>query len=652
MPERDPHVREPLHLTGAFGLEIDGQSLHRGWTFERFEEPPADRPGQRHACVTLKHSVRPVSVRVHTVMDGTALLSRWLEISNTAKRPAALSGLRVWSGPVFPLQGDGNAVHGPYSIGYFQNGVWGNEGQFHWQPIGQERIEIGEDKGRSGWGHPIVFLRDEAQGHIFVAQLAWSGNWTASVEQRNGLLFLTIGPSAPGPMRVLDPGENVPTPPVHVGCLAGDISTMVQQIHDHQRRSVFPPPPKGGGICPVTYNTWGYSRHEITEEKLIGEIDVAADVGAELFIVDASWYGDEGVKWQVVPGYWRPGNRLPRGFKPVFSHARKKGLKVGVWFWIEAASEDGKLIKEHPDWLLSRDGKKLNNMLDLSKPDVAKHMESELVRAIEEYELDCFRLDYNASPGEGGYNLRHGYEENTLWRHCEAMYAIWERVRRRFPNLLMENCAGGGGRTDLGQLSRFHHTQTSDHWLMPRVVRIHNGLTLALAPETMMRMFGVCGGHVGGGLDAQLRSTFLSGVPGLGGLSPAEEDRNPILLERIRRAVKFFKEHVRPMIRTCRMFHHTPELQGINPEGCCVFEYAAPDAGKSILGVFRLAGQGETERTVRPRGLSRSETYRVTLDNGPQTYPASGRDLADQGICVRLPHAMASELILIEAIRS
>ena len=36
-----------------------------------------------HVVVELRHAVRPITVRVHTVLDGTPILTRWLEIINT-----------------------------------------------------------------------------------------------------------------------------------------------------------------------------------------------------------------------------------------------------------------------------------------------------------------------------------------------------------------------------------------------------------------------------------------------------------------------------------------------------------------------------------------------------------------------------------------
>ena len=663
--EADPVVQGDLVHNSAFGLEMDGQSLHRGWGFVGFDERVDG--GQKYAIVTLEHQTRPVRVRVHTRVDGSPAFSRWLEIENTGDEPAALSSLWVWSGRVFPCQaGDSyyqrsigfHSVHGDYAIGYFVDDDHSSEGNFQWRPLGDETIEIRAEGGRSGWSHPIAYLRDGKAGQLFVAQLAWSGNWAIRVESRDAVwpspaaedltLFLRIGPCSPAPMRVLDPGETITTPQAHIGFVAGDLDEMVQGLHEHQRKSVYVPFPKDRANL-VVYNNWGYMHHEMSEEKLVAEIDIAADVGSEMFIIDAGWYGLPGQPWTET-GYWRPGERLPNGLAPVYDHARARGLLCGLWVWIEAASEGSALIQEHPDWLLHRDGHPLNNMLDLTNPEVAEWVESEVYRIIEEYQLDLFRLDYNASPGEGGYNPRHGYDENTIWRHYEAMYGLWERVRARHPNLLLENCSGGGGRTDLGIVSRYHYTWFSDYTLAPRTIRMQNGMMMAVAPDRLARVTGmVMNGHLStGDLNLQMRMNTLLGSPGLSGLWPTPADANPLAERQIRKALGFYKQHIRPMIASCKVYLHTPVLPGVDPEGWCVIEYGTSDKAKAIVGVFRLAGQGADERLIRLRGVARGKAYRVWFDNHEEWVRASGRELIEEGVWVRLPQAMKSEMILVE----
>ena len=50
----------------------------------------------------LVHGVRPVEVLVKTQLDGTSVLTRWLEITNAGERDAAVSEISVMSGAWAP----------------------------------------------------------------------------------------------------------------------------------------------------------------------------------------------------------------------------------------------------------------------------------------------------------------------------------------------------------------------------------------------------------------------------------------------------------------------------------------------------------------------------------------------------------------------
>ena len=49
------------------------------------------------------------------------------------------------------------------------------------------------------------------------------------------------GMDAPAPLRVLEPGETVTLPEMHLGMVFGDLDSAVQSMHDHVRRSVIMP---------------------------------------------------------------------------------------------------------------------------------------------------------------------------------------------------------------------------------------------------------------------------------------------------------------------------------------------------------------------------------------------------------------------------
>ncbi len=644
----------PMH---AFGLQIDGQSLHFGWKLIGIKELPSGPRGQRRAVVKLESEIRPVRVEVHTELDGTPVMKRWLEITNLSEKSAALCELWPWSGVLLEQPSTQQTVNSytppEWSLGHFADCRWGAEGDFQWRRIDDGVLRIESRMGKSGHGAPFFMVRDGKSGEIIVGHLAWSGSWgvelTRDFDQATGAarLWFKAGPQSASPMRILDPGEKVSSPAVHLGYLFGDLDDAVQAMHDHLRRSVLRPPiPKRDNL--VVYNHWSYTEHELSEESLRHEIDVAAAVGAELFVIDAGWYADKDSNWWDTVGDWKPGNRLPHGFKPIRDHMRRNGLLFGLWVDAERIGTLSKAHKEHPEFLVKKDGQATNSDLDLSKPEAAKWMEEQIIRIVEDYELDLFRLDYNTALWEGGQNSRYGYVENSVWRHMEAVYAVYDRVRRRYPDLILENCAGGGGRTDIGLVSRFDHTWVTDWQIAPRSMRIINGMTMALPPEYVDRNAGVGqDGHRRGDLDFQLRS-IIFGHMTLTGIHPLGSNPNPEHLARFKHYTDLYKSFIRPYLRNSRIYHHTPELPGREPSGWGILELASADKTRGMLGCFRLAGTAEDCRRIRLKGVSRGKNYSVKYENSGENSVVGGQALLDDGVLIRLSRPLASELLIVE----
>lgn len=641
----------------AFWLEVDGQLLASDWEWVGHEIECGS-----HVTVTLKHSVRPVSVKVHTRLDGTSILIRWLEVTNTGAQPAALSAAFSWSGVLQKV--NRWRMHLPdaksplYSIGYMDNPHWGNEGDFQWHDLPLAGYRVDGRYRRDRHRHPMFVLRNNATGEHFICQLAWTGGFSfefdldadAGTTDNAARLFFRAGPDAPAPQRIIAPGETVTTPEVHLGLVFGDLDAAVNAMHDHLRKSLFMPQPRGrggwveSGIGPEV---------EITPDYVVHNIDAAADIGAEVFFIDASWYAPPHSHWWTTVGDWQVDpQRFPKGFKPFRDRVHDKGMLWGLWMDAERIGKNSAVAQAHPDWVgTAYDGEqRLSDVLDLTNSDAAHWMEEQIVNVIEQHECDFFRLDYNvANVKEGLHTVRDGFVENGYWRYYEALYAAYDRLRARFPNVIFENCAGGGGRTDLGLVRRFSHTWVTDWQIAPRAFAITNGMTMALPPEYVDRLLGGQMGHSTAELDFQARLLMFV-RPTLGFFHPLGASWNPILLNRVKHYIELYKNFIRPFMPTGRIYHHTPALDGPEPQGWGVLELASHDRARGMCGLFQLASSQQTEYLLKLRGLDVSRRYRVTFDNTGQTCQIDGFTLMKQGFTVRLEGALTSELLLFEAI--
>jgi hypothetical protein len=119
---------------------------------------------------------------------------------------------------------------------------------------------------------------------------------------------------------------------------------------------------------------------------------------------------------------------------------------------------------------------------------------------------------------------------------------------------------------------------------------------------------------------------------------------------RIRHHVDVYKQHIRPILGTCRMYHHTPVLKGKEPQGWAVWECVSEDDTRAAVAIFRLAGPGEDEYRLRLRGVDAGRRYRVTFDNTGQTAEIEGTLLKSDGLVLLLGRPMTSELLILEAV--
>ncbi len=610
--------------------------------------------------VDLASKLRPVTVKIQTLLHGGPVMIRWLEITNTGAKAMGLTSVSPWSGLLWntPYYCERLRPNEPaFEVGHSQDQKWWHEGEWAFDPVVNTTRTISGTHGKSGWGHPTFFARNNATGEWFVGSLGWSGNWTikltgtANPAGDVARLFFSMGPSAADPVqRVIEPGESIQTPQVHLMVMHADLDHVVQALHEHIRRFVLPPPIPGREYQ-VEANHRGYIVDHEDEPGLKREIDIAAAVGAEIFVIDAGWYGPEPNRWASNVGDWYAGAWLPNDLTPVREYARSKGMLFGLWMEIESVGSASHLRREHPDWILKRNGLPVarGRQLDVSNPVVAAWMESEIARVIQKYDLDMFRLDYNSTMNEGGTRLRDGFVENTLWRHVDNLYAIFDRLRARFPGVIFQNCAGGGGRLDLGIMRRYNNTEISDWMRAPRGLKILNGVTWVLPPEILLRTFGTETPEQGadGDLDLQLRTVMMA-RPIFRGLSPTLDDFNPILRAKIRGSMDLYKSTVRPIMVGSRVFHHTPFTPFAEASPWVVLEYATPDERRAVATLFRTSGQGDPLYVFRPEGLDISRSYRVTSCNRGQTTEISGEQLASQGIAVRLTDNLTSEMLIFD----
>ena len=670
MPEMHLHPDWYLQETDSvFHIRIAGQDLVSGW--QHIGTVCEDNS----SAMTLKHTRLPLQVTVHTQLDGKGWITRWLQIQNLGEEALPVDSVAPFSGKIwchlfkpndevevhYLPQECGIGADKIYDVGYSPLSRWGSEGDFGFHPVQEEGLTYDAGmNGKSGWSRPAFVLRDNLNGQLFCCEFGYSGNWEMQVRPQVTPKFTTlnfsIGIKAPEGecVRVLLPGETVDTPAVHFTVCAEGMQKLIQSRHRFIREEIMPQN-EPIGQCLIEANHRGYLCDRENEADIIRDVSVAAQIGAELYVIDAGWYGSEPNIWYENAGDWFAGSWLPNDLHPIIAHAKSLGMKFGLWMEIEAAGGNTRLQKEHPEFLMRRNGQPCceGRALDLSKKEVIAWLEQQIADVITRYDLDMFRIDHNHRLNESGTAEIAGYTENVLWRYMENLYAMFDRLNKRFPKVSFQNCAAGGGRLDLGILRYFHHTEVTDWVRPPREARIFNGLAAQLPPEIQLRTIGTeAREHVqDGDLLAQLHNVMQSRMI-FRGIAPSIAELAQPMCALVQKELKLYKERLRPILTgECKLFRHDGQNGVLDPEPWSVNEFALPDASAAYAVVQRLAATDTDTFLLRPRGLKGDKKYRVVFDRREDTWELTGTQLMQQGIPVQIDNIMGSELLTFTEIK-
>jgi alpha-galactosidase len=330
----------------------------------------------------------------------------------------------------------------------------------------------------------------EAHGEALGLHLAWSGDARLVFERlRDGRLQAQGGELfLPGEL-ILAPGEAYESPVLYAARSDTGLNGLSERFHPFVRRRIL-----GGRLVakprPVNFNTWEavYFRHELAELKALA--DLAAEVGAERFVLDDGWF--EGRDDDTTSlGDWRADPaKYPDGLGPLIDHVRGLGLEFGLWVELEMANAKSKLLTAHPDWTLHAGDRvqplgRGQYVLDLTRPEVAEAIFGQLDALLAAHPIGYLKWDMNRDLTHAASLGRPASHRQTL-----AVYALIDRLRAAHPGIEIESCASGGGRADYEILKRTERVWTSDNNDPLDRQAIQRGFSVFLPAEVM-------GAHVG-----------------------------------------------------------------------------------------------------------------------------------------------------------
>ncbi|MDR2232033.1 MAG: alpha-galactosidase [Tannerella sp.] len=582
----------------------------------------------------LDHPYFPLTVKVvFTAYSNTGVISQSVTIENTGA-----SAVRIKNMPAMnAFLESGNYVY------HYLTTEWGRERILQSRPLAPEGFSIESTYGRSSFRFsPWICLNNTDNNSFYMAQFAWSGNWSLQLSGNKGDgVEMSFSEYFDNGFLQLMPGQTVRMPEGIFTLARSAMDEAANNLHHYQKDYVLPAPPKGM-FMPVQFNSWYPLRHSISKDNLMPYIDKAAELGCEVFILDAGWFVKK--NWDTEVGNWETNReKFPGGLGGVSAYVRKKGMKFGVWFEIENVADSARVLLEHPEWCLQYDGKPVRkdgrSQLDFSKPEVfawAMRQFDNIYR--ESGGLDWVKLDYNISIGSNFENDEGVKTGISLLYHIFSYYNWMDSLRSKYPGLFVESCASGALRLDMGILRHCHAAYVSDE--------TSPNPSLGMTWSATMEFLPIARNHwvVGHGTNIPYIDNswseagyldFMFKVPmnGQWGISSLITEWSPELQQIAKQNVSLFKR-IRSVIAEADCYHLTPQTDFYNPEDWAVFQYVADNQEKSVIMAYRTQG-GDKQFIARLKGLDADKKYHVSSD-GKSLGIFSGAKLSQDGLVITL----------------
>jgi alpha-galactosidase len=303
---------------------------------------------------------------------------------------------------------------------------------------------------------PFWVIHDSAAGSGRYMGIGWSGQWQADFQpvKDQNTSRLTVG--MPNTNISLQNGQSIVSPSVLVGNYQGNSQAGCNALRRVINDKYVAKLGSEKMAPPVSWNSWTRFGNDVNESMLKTQMDAAAGLGVEYFCIDAGWFNGG---FQAGVGNWTvDAAKFPGGLGPVGQYAAQKGMKLGLWFETDRAMPGTRLATEHPEWIGA------DNQVKLEIPAARDWMFNAMCANIDQSGAKWIRYDCNGPDMMGAWNARDTATAQGLTQiqFLQGEYELLDRLRAKYPDMVIESCAGGGRRIDLETISRAQTFWRSD----------------------------------------------------------------------------------------------------------------------------------------------------------------------------------------------
>ncbi len=639
-------IEQPAAIPLMDKVGLDGQELSLNW---HYRTGTFDADAGRLTLVFTPDEAKLTLRSVWQARPGKGPIEHWMEVENQ-------SGARVTVSHQDSLSLSGLRPSGPASLWWIRRG--GSNASTQGGTI-EQPLAAGVDLALASdcldGASPVPWLAVQVgtgNGLYVGWEFSGLGRIHARADGDQGdRLALDVGHHAEFKTDV-EPGEVFLVPTAFVGCYLGDLDEGSYALHRFVLEKLRPPLPHD---CPdpiLAYNLYlDVGGNQATEADVLRSVATCRDLGFEAFMPDAMWFPETG-DWR-----WDP-RRFPHGVQPIEERVHGSGMQLALWCaWTNggvATHVDALRVRGpagHPDWFNAdyaadwQPGPFYGGQVCLACPAAQQWAAEKTKWLVKYHRLDYLKHDINPIVTQcNKASHRHRYGVDTSYWATLGYYKIQQQLRETYPNLILENCSGGGHIKDFGVAAQTHYTVATDTLSnLPNRQAMYDS-TRALPPRMLQcytydNYYPVRGDNPG---------TYLwrTAMMGAWQIDPTdtpkwtEEEKASV-----RRSVEIYRQWIRPMLVDVKVHHILPRPDGLHWDGMF---YWSSSQQRGTLYVWR-PDSPDAQHVIRLKGLEPDGKYWLWSEDGSLAPGLkSGAELIGSGVTIELLEEYSSDLIFVQ----
>ncbi len=596
--------------------------------------------------IRMKDQVYPfVLKQFYKAYKGTDIISTWVEVENHGKKPVTL--YRFASAFVPVARGDNWMTH--------FHGFWGAEQMQDEEKLtnGQKVISNKDGMANTETDNPSFMLTmdgkpQEENGHVLGGTLAWTGTYLIKMDVHNTKFNLSAGINEETSHYILESEEVFVTPEFAMTYSTNGKGGVSRAFHRWARQYKLN---QGDVPHDILLNSWEGVYFKVNQEGMDQMMESFSAMGGELFVMDDGWFGNKYPRNNATSslGDWEVcKEKLPQGIEGLLKSAKKHGIKFGLWIEPEMTNTKSELFEKHPDWVMRVKNRPLSTgrgktqvVLDLTNPEVQDFVFGVVDNLMTAYpEIAYMKWDDNSSLMDYGSSYLPKNKQSHLYiEYHRGLNKVLERIRAKYPKLVMQACAGGGGRVNYGMLPYFDEFWTSDNTDALQRIYLQWGAS-GFYPAIAMASHVSADKNHQTGRYIPLKFRFDVAMSGRLGMEIQPKDMNKEDQEFAKRAITAYKD-IRPVVQFGDLYRL---VSPYDHKGVSSLMYVTPEKDRAVFYVYKISHLlNALIPNVRMNGLDATKKYRLMdLTAVKEDKPCllhgkviSGKILMEEGISLK-----------------